>query len=150
MYLARTNGEIPDDVKEEITEALKKNQTVYLATIDDNVPRVRPVTLVYLADEFWVLTDSKSGKIKQIMKNPNIELCYTMGDGKDVGYVRFSGKAKIMENKEIKEKIAKKVGYFKTYWKGSDDPNFTLLRIKAEEVDYMRVGEIEGERFRNR
>ena len=148
--MTRTIGKIPEDIKKEITEALKKNQTVYLATIEEENPRVRPVTLVYLEDEFWILTDTQSGKMKQIAKNPNIEFCYPMTEGKEIGYVRFSGKAKVIKKKETKEKIAPQVPYFKTYWKGLDDPNFTLIKVKTEEVDYMRLGEIEGERFKNK
>jgi general stress protein 26 len=88
--------------------------------------------------------------MKQIAKNPNIEFCYPMGEGKEIGYVRFSGKAKVIQKKETKEKIAKQVPYFKVYWQGLDDPNYTLIRVKTEEVDYMRLGEIEGERFKNK
>ena len=56
-------------------------QHVFLATIDGDQARVRPVTLIRFDGKFWITTDTWSEKVKQIQKNPEsgILLCVQKG-----------------------------------------------------------------------
>jgi len=45
-----------DDLKEEVWGYFKDRQFIFLATSEEDQPRVRPVTLFYLDGRFWVLT----------------------------------------------------------------------------------------------
>ena len=61
---------------EEIKEFLKKCGVYYLATIDNNVPRVRPFGTIEIYDNHLYIQTGKSKNVsKQISNNPNVELC---------------------------------------------------------------------------
>jgi len=85
-----------DKIKEEVLNHFKDYQIVYLATAEENQPRVRPVTLLYLDKKFWITTGTDNAKVKQIRTNPQMEFCLLIDEQKKQGYIRDSGMAKII------------------------------------------------------
>ncbi len=75
-----------DELKEEVWAHFKNFQYVFLATLEDNKPKVRPVTLIYFDDRFFITTDTKSAKVKQIGKNSNAEFCLLLQEDDIDGY----------------------------------------------------------------
>lgn len=74
---------------EEVQEFLKSAQTYYLATLEDDQPRVRPFgTAEIFEGKLYIQTGKKKDVFKQIEKNPNVEIC-AFKDGK---WLRVSGK----------------------------------------------------------
>jgi len=53
------NGKF-DNLKEKVWGHFKDYQHVFLATSEENQPRVRPVTLVCLDRKFWILTGTNN------------------------------------------------------------------------------------------
>jgi uncharacterized pyridoxamine 5'-phosphate oxidase family protein len=63
-----------------ILDFLKKTDTYYIATIDDNMPRVRPFGTINLFDDkLWIQTGKAKSFYEQIKKNPNFELVGFVG-----------------------------------------------------------------------
>ena len=59
-----------------IFDFLKKCKTYYLATIDDDQPRVRPFGTIEIIDGKLCFQTGKSKPVsKQIRENPKIEIC---------------------------------------------------------------------------
>ena len=72
----------------EVYEFLKDCGTYYLATIEDNKPRVRPFGTINLFEDKLYIQTGKSKKVyKQIEKNNNFEICAF----KDGQWLRISG-----------------------------------------------------------
>jgi pyridoxamine 5'-phosphate oxidase len=92
--------------KTEILAALNANPICYLATTEGNQPHVRGMGM-YKADETgiyfqaWKLKDIHN----QIVKNPNVELCFSTKDGKQI---RVTGKFEILEDLAIKKEVEAK------------------------------------------
>lgn len=137
-----------DEVKEEIWTHFRDFQHIFLATAEGNQPRVRPVTLIYFDKKFWITTGTRNAKVKQIQKNPKIEFCLYLQEGDKDCYVRVTGLAKIILDRETKEKIARHCDFFSKHWESIDDPNYTLLEICPTEVEYLRPGEITARKFK--
>ena len=75
----------------EVYEFINECGTYYLATIEDNKPRVRPFGTINLYENKLYIQTGNSKKVATQMKeNPNIEIC-AMYDGK---WIRVEGKAK--------------------------------------------------------
>ena len=129
------------DFKAEIWKHFKDYSHIFLASQENNQPRVRPVTLVNFDQRFWVLTETRSAKVKQIRENSKIEFCLLFEEGGHNGYIRAAGIAKIIEDKETKDKVAGHCDFFGEHWKSRDDPNYTLLELKLEEIEYLRPKE---------
>ena len=61
---------------QEVYEFLKKCGTYYLATVDGKKPRVRPFgTANIFEGKLYIQTGKSKDVSKQMMKNPNIEIC---------------------------------------------------------------------------
>ena len=133
--------QLTEGMKSEIWAWLKENQFIYLATVEGDRPRVRPVTMGYYEDKFWILTGTKDAKTAQIRSNPNVELLLDLEDGENRGYVRFIGTATIVEDKETKNRIAPAFPFFTNYWETADDPNCTLIGTAIERLEFMQPGE---------
>ena len=136
-----------EEVKEEVWGHFKDFQPVHLATIDGDSPRVRPVTLIHFDKKMWVMTGSGDAKIRQIKENDNIEFCLLLGVGENSGYVRCVGKAEIVNDVATRKLIADNTPFFKTFWQDTNDPRYALLRIHAKDIEYLRPGEFNVERF---
>jgi uncharacterized pyridoxamine 5'-phosphate oxidase family protein len=136
-----------EEVKKEVWAHFKDLQPVFLATIEGDIPRVRPVTLIHYDKRMWVTTDSGSTKVRQIKANQNIEFCLLLGVGENSGYVRCMGRAEIVTDSETRKLIADNTPFFQQFWKTTDDPGYTLLHIHAKEIEYVRPGTLHAERF---
>jgi uncharacterized pyridoxamine 5'-phosphate oxidase family protein len=91
--------------KKEILEFLNANPTCYLATSVNNKPYVRAMRMVS-ADEKGLIFQTVDGKDlpKQMMENPSVEVCFY--NLKENVQVRIAGKATLLEDPELKKKIA--------------------------------------------
>jgi len=87
------------NIKEALKQ-LKNFQHVFLATIDDDQPRVRPVTLINFEGKFWITIDAKSEKVKQIMKNPKVEFSFIFKKRNRNCCLRVTGLAKIIKDRD--------------------------------------------------
>jgi len=136
-----------DDLKKEVWENFKNHQHIFFTTSEGDQPRVRPVTLVCLDRRFWILTGTNNAKTKQIRKNPKIEFCLLFQKGEHQGYVRATGLAKIIRDRETKVKLAEHTDFFDEHWKSPDDPNYTLIELHLTEIEYLRPNEELARRF---
>lgn len=126
------------DVIKEALSHFEDFQHVVLGTIDGDRPVVRPMTLIYFKERFWMTTDTKSEKIRQIQNNPNVEFCLVFTENDMDCCLRVSGVADIIKNREAKAKIAGHCDFFRKHWESIDDPNFTLLEICPAEIKYVK------------
>lgn len=73
----------------DVEKFLKECGVYYIATIDGDVPRVRPFgTITIFEDHLYIQTGKSKEVYKQIEKNNNVEIC-GFKDGK---WIRVSGK----------------------------------------------------------
>ena len=83
----------------EVYEFLKECKTYYLATIDNNTPRVRPFgTIDLFEDKLYIQTGKSKDVYKQITVNPMVEIC-AFKDGK---WIRVTGK--LIEDNRVEAK----------------------------------------------
>jgi general stress protein 26 len=125
-----------DDVGQ-ILNRFKETQFVALATFDGMRPRVRPMTLIYLDRSFWMVTSASSSKVMQIRQNPDVEFTYQFSENGEDCCIRILGKAKIISDKKTRTSIANRIGFFKDHWSGPEDPDYTLLEILPDELQYV-------------
>jgi len=121
----------------QILNQFKETQFVALATIDGIRPRVRPITLIYLDRRFWMVTSTSSNKVIQIKQNANVEFTYQFSENNEDCCIRILGKAKIIKDKNTKTSIAKRISFFNNYWSSPEDPDYTLIEILPDELQYV-------------
>ena len=99
-------------------EFLKSQKILHLATIGKNkVPHIVPVWYRYAGKKFYIGTNSKTQKAKNISKNNKVSFCVDVGvNAPNIYGVMGQGEANLIKNEPKVKTIAKKnlLRYFKT------------------------------------
>ena len=121
--------------KEEVLDLIKDAGFGYLATMEGNQPRVRPM-MPHLTEDGKLLIAllSRSRTIQQVEKNPFVEICFV---DRKMWYCRVSGKGAITENLENKTIVWENVPMLRQYFAGPEDENFKLLEIEIQDLEAM-------------
>ena len=79
-----------EEAKKTMKERFGKDAVMALATMENGMPSVRYVNAYYEDGAFYIITNARSGKMRQIKKEPRVALAgewFTAhGMGIDLGY----------------------------------------------------------------
>ena len=108
----------------------------YLATIDSDQPRVRPVSPVR-TDGFtiYVANLRMYHKTAEITANPNVELCY-LDEKHD--QVRITGVAEVVTERPVLQEIWDANPLLRQYLGSLENPALIVYRIRPNQVRFMR------------
>jgi pyridoxamine 5'-phosphate oxidase len=107
---------------------VQENPACFIATIDGDQPRVRGFLTVLFDDgKLYFTTGTMKNVYKQLIANPNVELCYCSQDFRTM--LRIAGKIEIIEDQEKKQQLLNERDYLKSFGGKADDPRFILLRL---------------------
>jgi uncharacterized pyridoxamine 5'-phosphate oxidase family protein len=113
----------------------------YMATVEGDQPRTRPVSILWREDAVWLTSGTANGKTRQVRANSRVELCTPIERDDRHGYVRLAGTAEIVTDPETRTRIAAAFPFFDTFWDRPDDPRYTLIRVIPTEILYLRPEE---------
>ena len=133
-----------DELLQEVWKSFGGEPHIFLATIEEDQARVRPVTLVHLRNKLFVTTGSSDAKVKQIKQNPKTEFCLMLEKGERKGTIRAECEARIVENKDIKADVYNNISFAKEFWKNPEDPNYTLIWLQPKTFEIMKPGTIQA------
>jgi general stress protein 26 len=113
----------------------------YLATMDGDQPRLRPVSPVR-TDRFTVYVANLRGyhKTGEIAANPKVELCYLDSHHNQV---RITGLAEVVADRALLQEIWDANPLLRQYLGSLDNPELILYRIRPNHVRYMREWALE-------
>jgi uncharacterized pyridoxamine 5'-phosphate oxidase family protein len=100
--------------KTEILEFINANPTCYLATSQNNKPRVRGMRM-YCADGKGIIFQTSNVKdlYKQLNENRHVELCFFSNE-KNI-QIRVSGKATFVDDLDLKKEIVERRPFLKPW-----------------------------------
>ena len=115
----------------EVQKFLKEAGVYYLATVDNGKPRVRPFgTIEIFEDKLYIQTGKSKNVYKQILSNPNVELC-AFKDGK---WIRLSGELAPDDRVEAKKDMLDKNPSLRGMYNENDDNTIVLYFKNAKAV----------------
>ena len=131
----------PEQVLQSALAVVKADRFPYLATIDADQPRVRPVSPVR-TDGFTVYVANlrRYHKTAEIAANAKVELCY-LDDQHD--QVRITGVAEIVSERALLQEIWDANPLLRQYLGSLDNPELIVYRIKPSRVRYMKEWALE-------
>ncbi len=131
----------PARVRELALGVIAADRFPYLATIDGDQPRVRPVSPVR-SDEFTIYVANLRlyHKTEEIAANPRVELCY-MDQGHN--QVRITGRAEIVTDRPLLQEIWDANPLLRQYLGSLDNPLLIVYRITPTRVRYMQEWALE-------
>ncbi len=126
----------PDDLPALAAAVLKADRFPYLATIDGDQPRLRPVSPVR-TDGFTVYVANLRSyhKTQEIAANPKVELCYLDDEHNQV---RITGTAEVVTDRALLQEIWQTNPLLRHYLGTPDNPDLFVYRIIPNRVRYMR------------
>lgn len=127
-----TNQQAEKDVKEIAREIITISKNCALITVDSlGVANARAMDPFLPQEDFtvWLATNPKSGKVQDIMRNPNVTLYYF--DKNDPGYVTIQGNATLVDDSDRKEQFWKEE--WKNFYKDRKT-NYLLIKVVPKKL----------------
>ncbi len=118
----------------EVWLLFERGGLIHLSTMDGNHPRVRMVSMNIFDGKLWVATRSGDDKVNQIHENPNVEFTLAIPGKERTGCLRVTATATIIEDQQTRTNVSSSIPWFSEYWKSSEDPNFTLIRLDMKKI----------------
>lgn len=123
---------------QEVYEFLKKCSTYYLATVEGDKPRVRPFgTVDIFESKLYIQTGKVKNVSKQILANPQIEICGMAPDGK---WIRVEATAVEDDRIEPKQHMLDAYPSLKGIY-AADDGNTQVFYLKNATATISSFGE---------
>jgi len=122
---------------EEILKFLQEARVFYLATVEGDQPRVRPMGFVMnYKGKLYFSTNNTKEMYKQMQANPKIEICALSGDNKTL---RIHGKVVFDAEHETKVKALESSPGLQRMYK-ADDGIFTLFYFESAKAVISSFG----------
>lgn len=131
----------PEEIPSMARQIVKKVKFPMLATIDEDQPRLRPVSPL-LTDKFDVYIGNLRSyhKTEEIAKNNRIELCYLDSDHNQV---RVTARAEIVSDRNLLQMIWDKNPLLKHYLGSIDNPDLIVYHCIPLRVRFMQEWALE-------
>jgi pyridoxamine 5'-phosphate oxidase len=115
--------------KSEVLAFLNANRTSHLATLEGDRPHVRAMG-IHKADEDGIILQAYTTKDvhKQLVKNPNAELCFN--NFKDGIQIRVSGTVEFVEDRALKDEVIAKRPFLKPLVEKEGYDIVTVYRLR--------------------
>ncbi len=127
-----------------VLDFLKKTGTYYLATVDENQPRVRPFGTINLFDgKLYIQSGRKKEVAKQIKANPKVELSAFDGDK----WIRITAKLVEDDRAEAQESLLEAYPNLRNRYAVNDGNNIVYYLKDAVATFYSFSGEPKEVRF---
>lgn len=131
----------PDEVPGLAAGVIASDRFPVLASIDEQTPRVRPVSPVKTEGfTVWVANLKSYHKTQEIAANPTVELCYV---DQNHDQVRITGIAQTEQRREVIQEIWNANPLLQHYLGSVDNPMLIIYRIEPTEVRYMKEWALE-------
>lgn len=131
----------PGQLRQLARAVVQADRFPYLASIDGDQPRVRPVSPVR-TDEFTVYVANLKmyHKTEEIAANPKVELCY-LDDKHD--QVRITGLAEVVTDRKLLQEIWDANPLLRQYLGSLDNPMLIVYKIVPNRVRFMKEWALE-------
>lgn len=123
-----------------LSNYLAKAGVFYLATIEGDQPKVRPLGFQMVVDDvlYFGVGDYKD-VYKQLVKNPKLEICATI----ESEFVRYYGEAEFVDDENLVEEAFKVLPMMKKIYNERTGNKLKLFRVKNAVAEYRSMLNVE-------
>ncbi|MGG7162550.1 pyridoxamine 5'-phosphate oxidase family protein [Clostridium ihumii] len=113
---------------EKLLKFLNDSSVFYLATMEGNMPRVRPFGFSMIYDnKLYFLTNTEKNVYKQLEKNPSFEICALSPSNE---WIRINGQAKFdNDNLDAKKKVFEIAPDLLGLYESPENPKMSLFYL---------------------
>ncbi|MBR4830591.1 MAG: pyridoxamine 5'-phosphate oxidase family protein [Bacilli bacterium] len=122
----------------EVRDYLKNSGMFFIATIDEDKPRVRPFGVAEIYDNrLYIQTGKRKDVFKQIMNNSNVEIC-AFNNGT---WIRIEGNLILDDRVEVKKYLLDQNPELRNMYNENDDNTAALYFEKGRATIYSFTSE---------
>ena len=118
----------------EVWQHFEARGLAHLSTIDGSQARVRMMALTPHKQKLWLVTRTGDDKVDQIRMNSKVEFTYAVPGKERTGCLRATAEAIIVEDQGTRDDVVSAIPWFANYWKSSEDPDFTHIRLDLKKI----------------
>ncbi len=117
-----------------------ENQVCYLATIENDQPRVRALAF-WFADQtgFYFQTGSMKPFYNQLKANPKTEVCFFKVTDSVGTMLRITGEIEFVDNVELRERVINDRPYLKNFGITVNSPELIMFRIPHGQAHFWTM-----------
>lgn len=117
-----------------------ENPVCYLATVENDQPRVRALGFWY-ADEsgFYFQTSTIKEFSSQLIKNPKAEVCFYHHESPIGTMLRITGEVEILDDLKFREKALNDRPFLKGFGITVDSPRLFIFRIAHGQAHFWTM-----------
>ena len=133
------------ELKNKIIELISKPQLASVATTKDSKPWVRYMVLSGEPDlTLYTTTFSSARKVQQIKKDSNVHVIIggDLENFKDP-HINIQATAQVVTDLETKKKYW--CEHLERFFSGPEDPNFSVIKISPQVIEYISGDALEPE-----
>jgi general stress protein 26 len=131
----------PEELVSLARGVIRENRFPFLATMDGDEPRLRPVTLSWEEGfQIYFVSLRRFHKTVELASNPKAEFCF-MNEKHD--QVRISGVAEVVTDQALRKSAWDQDPLLPRYLGSLDNPEFMLWRVRPTRVRYMKEWSID-------
>jgi len=125
---------------EEILKILNDAKVFFVATTEDDKPRVRPFGFAMIFEgKLYFCTGNHKNVYRQLKTNPNLEICAMITEDE---WIRINGKAVFDDRQSPKEKVFELCPSLYNIYSSAEDPRFEVFYLTdCEAVIYSMTDE---------
>lgn len=125
---------------DKILNYLKDCDAFFLATSEENIPRIRPfLSMAVIDGRLCLCTGNKKAVYRQMMANPSVALCMICRDGK---WIRMEAKAVDVTTEETQQKMLEQNADLAGLY-AVNDGNFAIICLQEGLAEIHNHEEIE-------
>lgn len=117
---------------ETIISFLNENRVVFLATVENGAPRVRPFQFQFAqGGRLWFCTAKSKPVYAQLKADARLELSAT---AKNMATLRLQGRANLDDDMEVKRRIIAENALVRGIYASAENPDFTAFSVNHGEA----------------
>lgn len=121
----------------EILKFITDAKVFYLATVEDDKPRVRPFGFAMEHQgKIYFCTSNQKDVYKQLTSNSQFEACTMSKDGQ---WIRLQGKAVFDSSASAKAKVFEIMPGLSNIYKSPEDPSFEVFYVEDGEATFYSM-----------
>ncbi len=117
-----------------------ENQVCYLATVDNDQPRVRALAF-WFADQtgFYFQTGAMKPFYNQLLTNPKTEVCFFKVVDSADKMLRITGEVEFIDNHQLRERVINDRPYLKSFGITIDSPELIIFRMSHGQAHFWTM-----------
>ncbi|MEI6089379.1 MAG: pyridoxamine 5'-phosphate oxidase family protein [bacterium] len=126
--------------KNDFIKFANENHVCYLATAENDQPRVRPLGFWFADDSgFYFQTGDMKPFYQQLKANPKTEVCFYHPEEMIGSMIRIAGEVEFLDDADLKVRVMQERPFLRGFGLSETSPDLIIFRIAHGEMYFWNM-----------